>query len=204
MATYWGWGVRDTTRCETILGSTQTDSVRLKTDTNRPKVGSAYLARRPHVMVHLRLVSTCHWLSWCATKPPQACLISSWLPSAPASLSSLAHLLILEISACSSCCNSPSPPPMLVLSINLIIHKCNDLGSIKFSLTQTLDSIKSEFTCCSNNFARALVIGPILTSLAFSCTATSSSGKDGKGLGMSSSTKEGHPMRVAAHRTHLK
>jgi len=65
MATYRGWGVRDTTRCEPILGSTQTDSVRLKTDTNRPKVGSAYLARRPHVVVHLRLVWSCHWLSWC-------------------------------------------------------------------------------------------------------------------------------------------
>src|SRR6266498_620524 len=111
-------------------------------------------------------------------------LLHADFPSPPG-----AHLLMLEISRCSSCCNSSSPPPMLVLLINLSIHKCNDLGSIKFSLTQTLDSIKSEFTCCSNNFARALVIGPILTSLAFSCTATSSSGKDGKGLGMSSSAK---------------
>ena len=80
-----------------------------------------------------------------------------------------------------------SSPPMLVLSTNLIIHKCIDLGSIKFSSTQTSDSIKSEFTCCSSSLARALVIGPILTSLGLSCAATSSSGKDGKGLGMSSS-----------------
>src|SRR6266540_254981 len=133
-------------------------------------------------------------------------------PGAHASLSSLAHLLMLEISRCSSCCNSSSPPPMLVLLINLSIHKCNDLGSIKFSLTQTLDSIKSEFTCCSNNFARALVIGPILTSLAFSCTATSSSGKDGKGLGMSSSssplekastsTRQGHLQSMASNQQH--
>ena len=34
---------------------------------------------------------------------------------------------------------------------------------------------------------RDLVIAPILTSLALSCTATSSIGEDGKGLGMSSS-----------------
>ena len=76
---------------------------------------------------------------------------------------------------------------MLVLSTNLIIHKCIDLGSINFSSTHTSDSIKSEFTYCSSSLARALVIGPILTSLGLSCAAKSSSGKDGKGLGMSSS-----------------
>ena len=87
----------------------------------------------------------------------------------------------------------PSPPSclpslsMLVLSTNLIIHKCIDLGSIKFSSTQTSDSIKSEFTCCSSSLARALVMGPILTSLGLSCAATLSSGKVGKGLVMSSS-----------------
>src|SRR4051812_24600866 len=42
-----------------------------------------------------------------------------------------------------------------------------DLGSIKFSLYNMLESTKSEFTCCSINFARALVIGPILISSSF-------------------------------------
>jgi hypothetical protein len=49
------------------------------------------------------------------------------------------------------------------------------------------DSTKSEFTCSSNSFARALVIGPILISLDLSCAATSLVENDGKGLGMSSS-----------------
>jgi hypothetical protein len=68
---------------------------------------------------------------------------------------------------------------MLVLSTNLIIHRCIDLGSIKFSLYKRPGSIKSEFTSCCNSFARALVIGPILISLDFFAGTSSSS----KGLG---------------------
>jgi hypothetical protein len=50
----------------------------------------------------------------------------------------------LGISASSSCCSSPSPPrAMLVLSTKLIIHRCIDLGSIKFSSIQILDSTKT-------------------------------------------------------------
>jgi hypothetical protein len=64
---------------------------------------------------------------------------------------------------------------MLVLSTNLILHRCIDLGSIKLSLNKTSGSIKSEFSCCSNSFARALVIGPILILLDFFASTPSSS-----------------------------
>jgi hypothetical protein len=82
----------------------------------------------------------------------------------------------LIIKSCSSCCDS-SPPPRatLMLSTNLIIHRCIDLGSIKFSLNKRSGSIKSEFTCCSNSFACALVIGPILILLDFFEETSSSS-----------------------------
>src|SRR3954462_8602561 len=45
------------------------------------------------------------------------------------------------------------------------MHTYKDLGSIKSSTNKTSESIKSEFTCCSISFARALVMGPILISL---------------------------------------
>jgi hypothetical protein len=83
---------------------------------------------------------------------------------------------------------------MLVLSTNLIIHTCIDLGSIKLSLNKTSGTIKSEFTCCSNSFARALVIGPILISLDFFAATSSSSigaGDNGGVIGMSSSPGAG-------------
>jgi hypothetical protein len=75
----------------------------------------------------------------------------------------------------SSSCNSSPPHAMLVLSTNLIIHRCIELGSIKFSLNKRPISTKSEFIDCSNSFACALVIGPILTSLDFFATTSSSS-----------------------------
>jgi hypothetical protein len=50
-----------------------------------------------------------------------------------------------------------------------------------FSLINISGSARSEFTCCSSSFARALVIGPILTSLDISFAAA------GVGVGMSSS-----------------
>jgi hypothetical protein len=76
-----------------------------------------------------------------------------------------------------------------VLSTNLIIHKCIALGSIKFSLNKTSDSIKSEFTYFSNSFARTLVIGPILTSFDFfAATSSIGVGDNGVVIGMSSST----------------
>jgi hypothetical protein len=77
-----------------------------------------------------------------------------------------------------------------VLSTNLIIHRCIDLGSIKFSVHKRSGSIKSEFTYCSNSFACALVIGPILISLDFFAATSSSSkgvGDNGGVIGMSSS-----------------
>jgi hypothetical protein len=78
-----------------------------------------------------------------------------------------------------------------MLSTNLIIHRCIDLGSIKFSVNKRSGSIKSEFTYCSNSFARALVIGPILISLDFFGATSSSSkgvGYNGGVIGMSSPT----------------
>jgi hypothetical protein len=87
---------------------------------------------------------------------------------------------------------------MLVLSTNLMIHRCIDLGSIKLSLNKRSGSIKSEFTCCSNSFARALVIGPSLISLDFFAATSSSSigaGDNGGVIGMSSSS----PLRVFCH-----
>jgi hypothetical protein len=65
-----------------------------------------------------------------------------------------------------------------------------DLGSIKLSLNKTSGSIKSEFTYCSNIFACALVIGPILILLdIFAVTSSSSigAGDNGGVIGMSSS-----------------
>jgi hypothetical protein len=88
---------------------------------------------------------------------------------------------------------------MLVLSTNLIIHRCIDLGSIELSLNKTSGSIKSEFTCCSNSFARALVIGPILISLDFFAATSSSSigaGDNGGVIGMSSSSTPSNQKRV--------
>jgi hypothetical protein len=81
---------------------------------------------------------------------------------------------------------------MLVLSINLIIHRCIDLDSIKLLLNKTSGSIMSEFTCCPNSFAHALVIGPILILLDFFAATSSSSigaGDNGGVIGMSSSTR---------------
>src|SRR5215216_995289 len=109
----------------------QTDSVRLKRIHTDPYMGSALLARSPNVVEHLKHVIL--------GAPSLSCsyVISSLPSSAHASRSSLAHLLMLEISAYPSCCNSPPPRAMLVLSINLIIQRCIDLGSIKFSLSKT-------------------------------------------------------------------
>jgi hypothetical protein len=78
-----------------------------------------------------------------------------------------------------------------VLSTNLIIHRCIDLGSIKFSLNKRSGTIKSEFTCCSNSFARALVIGSILISLDFFAATSSSKGVGDNGgiIRMSSSPR---------------
>jgi hypothetical protein len=60
-----------------------------------------------------------------------------------------------------SSCNSSPPRVMDASATNLIIQTCKDLGSIKFSFVNKLYSVMSEFTCCSNNLARALVIGPV-------------------------------------------
>jgi hypothetical protein len=63
-------------------------------------------------------------------------------------------------------------------------------------------SIKSEFTCCSNSFARALVIGPILILLDFFATTSSSSigaGDNGGVIGMSSSRRHQHQHRGLCH-----
>ena len=67
-------------------------------------------------------------------------------------------------SSCSRCCSSSLPRAMPSCSTNLSMHTNKDLGSKQFSLTKYSDSIRSEFTCCSNSFAGALVIGPILIS----------------------------------------
>jgi hypothetical protein len=88
---------------------------------------------------------------------------------------------------------------MLVLSTNLIIYRCIDLGSIKLSLNKTSGSINSEFTCCSNSFARALVIGPILISLDFFAATSLSSigaGDNGGVIGMSSSLHQTRVLRL--------
>jgi hypothetical protein len=157
-----------------------------KLDTNRPKVGSSYLAHMPLVLVHLRLVNLWHWLFWCATKFPQTWLISSLLPSASTSLSSHEHLLILEISSWSSCYKSPSPCAMLVLLTNPIIQICIDLGSLKFSSIKILGSTKSELACYSCSFAHALVIGPTRISLDLCIIIIIRRRINCSGLGMSS------------------
>jgi hypothetical protein len=64
---------------------------------------------------------------------------------------------ILQLSSC----NSSPPRVMDASATNLIIQTCKDLGSIKFSFVNKLYSVKSEFTCCSNNLACAPVIGPV-------------------------------------------
>jgi hypothetical protein len=60
-----------------------------------------------------------------------------------------------------SSCNSSPPHVMDALATNLIIQTCKDLGSIKFSFVNKFYSVRSEFTCCSSNLTRALVIGPV-------------------------------------------
>jgi hypothetical protein len=68
---------------------------------------------------------------------------------------------ILQLSSC----NSSPPRVMDASAINLIIQACKDLASIKFSFVNILYSVRSEFTCCSNNLACALVIDPVHRSL---------------------------------------
>jgi hypothetical protein len=63
---------------------------------------------------------------------------------------------------------SPPPRVMDVSVSNLITQTCKDLSSIKFSFIKVLYFTKSELTCCCNNLARALVIGPIHISLGSS------------------------------------
>jgi hypothetical protein len=73
---------------------------------------------------------------------------------------------------------------------NLIIQACKHLGSIKFSFVNKLYSVRSEFSCCSNNLTRYLVIGPIHRSLGLCWTSTRPampSMEDGKKVGMPSS-----------------
>jgi hypothetical protein len=64
---------------------------------------------------------------------------------------------ILQLSSC----NSSPPRVMDASATNLILQTCKELGSIKFSFVNKLYSVRSEFTCCSNNLARAPVIGPV-------------------------------------------
>src|SRR3954465_2395643 len=67
------------------------------------------------------------------------------------------------------------------------MHTYKDLGSIKSSTNKTSESIKSEFTCCSISFARALVIGPILISLGLFTIGSSVYVGGATVVGMSSS-----------------
>src|SRR3954468_5551490 len=67
------------------------------------------------------------------------------------------------------------------------MHINKDLGSIKSSRSKTSESIKSEFTCCSKSFARALVIGPILISLGLFIIGSSLDIGGATVVGMSSS-----------------
>jgi hypothetical protein len=60
-----------------------------------------------------------------------------------------------------SSCNSSPPRVMDASATNLIIQTCKDLGSTKFSFVNKLYLVRSESTCCSNNLARAVVIGPV-------------------------------------------
>jgi hypothetical protein len=64
-----------------------------------------------------------------------------------------------------SLCNSSPPRVMDASATNLIIQACKHLGSIKFSFVNKLYFVRSEFSYCSNNLARYLVIGPIHRSL---------------------------------------
>ena len=114
----------------------------------------------------------------------------SSLAVAPSSRSSLTPAP-MSSSASSSCCNSSLPRALSFSPINLIIQTYKDLGSIWFSIDTKSDSIKSEFTCCSINFARARVMGPILISsldpLVAAMAWLSSCGGDGSRVWMSSS-----------------
>jgi hypothetical protein len=83
---------------------------------------------------------------------------------APAFLSSLVDSLIMGTILRLSSCNSSPPRVMDASATKLIIQTCKDLGNIKFSFVNKLYSVRSEFTCCSNNLARALVIGPVCRS----------------------------------------
>src|SRR3954471_12860347 len=67
------------------------------------------------------------------------------------------------------------------------MHTYKDLGSIKSSPNKTSESIKSEFTCCSISFARALVIGLILISLGLFTIGSSVYVGGATVVGMSSS-----------------
>jgi hypothetical protein len=114
----------------------------------------------------------------------------SSLDVAPSSRSSLAPAP-MSSTASSSCCNSSLPHALSFSPINLIIQTYKDLGSIWFSLDSKSDSIKSEFTCCSINFARARVMGPILISSLDPLVAAMAwlylCGGDGSSVWMSSS-----------------
>src|SRR3954466_14003665 len=67
------------------------------------------------------------------------------------------------------------------------MHINKDLGSIKSSPSKTSESIKSDVTCCSKSFARALVIGPILISLGLFIIGSSLDVGGATVVGMSSS-----------------
>jgi hypothetical protein len=83
---------------------------------------------------------------------------------APAFLSSLVDSLMMGTILRLSLCHSSPPRIMDASATNLIIQTWKDLGSIKFSFVNKLYSVRSEFTRCSNNLARALVIGPVCRS----------------------------------------
>ena len=100
----------------------------------------------PSYVLHLRRVNTSSMVVLVRhINSLQTRLMSPMSRCASASLSSLAHLLILEMSRCSYCC-SPPLRTIRVLSSNLIMHKCKDLGSIKFSLIKISESTRSEFS----------------------------------------------------------
>src|SRR3954467_7977311 len=82
------------------------------------------------------------------------------------------------------------------------MHTYKDLGSIKSSPNKTSESIKSEFTCCSISFARALVIGPILISLGLFTIGSSVYVGGATVVGMSSSVilYDSSPERAKAPR----
>jgi hypothetical protein len=86
---------------------------------------------------------------------------------APTFLSSLVDSLIMGTILRLSSCNSSPPRVMDASATNLNMQTCKDLVSIKFSFVNKLYSVRSEFTCCSNNLARALVIGPVRRSSGY-------------------------------------